>query len=179
METLVARIPNFKSVRLRQLLSFDDQIFRIDGSQKEFTDEEITENPHHFAPGLFPRDHRQELKKFETLIVWKKMPGTNAEIPEPQPGFDDKFDLANSRVDGLKEELNAYMKHLKETKFGKDRRVTYSHAKFRYEIEVPVEFVEGKKKPQEFEFTSQRKGYERFHTPVIKGIVDKLEEAEE
>jgi DNA mismatch repair ATPase MutS len=39
--------------------------------------------------------------------------------------------------------------------------------------------VEGKKKPNDFEFTSQRKDYQRFHTNEIKKIIDELETAEE
>ena len=34
-------------------------------------------------------------------------------------------------------------------------------------------------KPKEFEFTSQKKGFERFLTYVIKRLVNELEEAEE
>ena len=63
--------------------------------------------------------------------------------------------------------------------FGRDRRVDFSHAKFRYELEVPVEHVRGNKKPKNFEFTSQKKGYERFHTPELKRMVDQLEIAED
>lgn len=63
--------------------------------------------------------------------------------------------------------------------FGRDRRIDYSHAKFRYELEIPSEHVRGNKKPKNFEFTSQKKGYERFHTPELKKLVDRLEIAED
>ena len=55
----------------------------------------------------------------------------------------------------------------------------YSHAKFRYELEIPERYVKGNKKPADFEYTSQRKGFQRFHTKEIKKWVDELEEAEE
>ena len=42
-----------------------------------------------------------------------------------------------------------------------------------------MEFVKGNRKPKEFEFTSQRKGFERFHTKEIKDLVDRLETAED
>jgi DNA mismatch repair protein MSH6 len=64
-------------------------------------------------------------------------------------------------------------------KFRDTRRINWSHAKYRYELEVPQEYVEGKKKPADFEFTSQRKDYQRFHTPEIKKLIDQLETAEE
>lgn len=77
----------------------------------------------------------------------------------------------------MKEELNRYLLQIRR-KYDNDRRITYSHAKHRYELEVPVEHVKGNKKPSNFEFTSQRKGFERFHTAEIKEMVDKLEDAE-
>lgn len=44
---------------------------------------------------------------------------------------------------------------------------------------MPSELVDGKKKPDHFEFTSQRSGYQRFHTREIKQLIDELEVAEE
>ena len=63
--------------------------------------------------------------------------------------------------------------------FRNDRQIQFSHAKFRYEVEIPADYVKGNKKPKEFEITSQRKGFERFHTQTLKDLVDKLETAEE
>ena len=63
-------------------------------------------------------------------------------------------------------------------RFKEKRSITYSHAKFRFEIEVPAELVKGTRKPADFEFTSQRKGFERFHTAEIKSLVESLEKAE-
>jgi len=39
-------------------------------------------------------------------------------------------------------------------------------------LEVPADLVKGNKKPKNFEFTSQKKGFERFHTKEIKDMVD-------
>jgi DNA mismatch repair protein MSH6 len=55
----------------------------------------------------------------------------------------------------------------------------FSHAKYRYEIEIPEKYVKGDKKPANFEYTSQRKGFERFHTKEIRKWIEELEEAEE
>lgn len=38
--------------------------------------------------------------------------------------------------------------------FNEEKRINWSHAKYRYELEIPSELVEGKKKPDNFEFTS-------------------------
>jgi DNA mismatch repair protein MSH6 len=61
----------------------------------------------------------------------------------------------------------------------KDRRISFSHAKTRYEIEIPEEHVKGNKKPKEFEFSSQKQGYQRFCTPESKQLVERLEVAED
>lgn len=61
----------------------------------------------------------------------------------------------------------------------KDRRICFSHAKMRYEIEMPEEHVKGNRKPDDFELTSTRKGFQRFHTPELKALVDHLEIAED
>ena len=66
-----------------------------------------------------------------------------------------------------------------KTNFGGNRHIQYSHAKYRYEIEMPIALVSGNKKPKEFEFTSQKKGVERFHTAAIKKLVESLEDAED
>ena len=42
----------------------------------------------------------------------------------------------------------------------------------RYEVEIPEEHVKGNKKPKNYELTSTRKGYERFHTPEIKELIE-------
>jgi DNA mismatch repair protein MSH6 len=55
----------------------------------------------------------------------------------------------------------------------------YTHSKYRYEIEVPVDFVDGKKKPKEFVLTSHKQGFQRFHTDTLKSLIEQLEEAEE
>jgi DNA mismatch repair protein MSH6 len=65
------------------------------------------------------------------------------------------------------------------SRFKNDPNINFSNVKFRYELEIPEKYVKGKKKPKEFEYTSQRKGYQRFLTQEIKDVVDELEDAEE
>jgi len=126
---------------------------------------------------MFPNDLEEEINQFDKLIIWKKVEGTDTEIPEPQKGIDKNFDSANETVNSIKADLNRYLEVIR-TKMN-NKRIGWSHAKYRYEIEIPVELVKGNKKPKDFEFTSQRKGFERFHTKTIKDILEKLENAEE
>ena len=82
---------------------------------------------------------------------------SNIEVPEPQVGIDEEFDRANDGVNLIKGELDAYLAEV--VKKFKERRICFSHAKTRFEIETPEEHVKGNKKPDDFEMTSQRQGY--------------------
>ena len=128
--------------------------------------------------GLFPTDICEAVDEFENMIVWKKTQSGDEEIPEPQPGLDEGFDTCNNYVDQIKLKLEEILNKTRQ-RFRDQRRINWSHAKYRYELEIPQECVEGKKKPEEYEFTSQRKDYQRFHTKEIKKLVDELETAEE
>lgn len=79
-------------------------------------------------------------------------------------------------MDLIKQRLDALLQEVKQQ--FKDRRIGFSHAKYRFEIEVPSDLVD-KHKPAHFEFTSQRQGFQRFHTREVKALVDELEHAEE
>lgn len=59
-----------------------------------------------------------------------------------------------------------------------DNSITYAHTKYRYELEVPARLVE-RHKPDDFEFTSAKQGFQRFHTRDIKDLVFDLERAED
>eukprot|EP00347_Sterkiella_histriomuscorum_P021958 403332180 len=155
-ESLMNKKNEFKSQRLRQLLTPDTEQY-----------------------GLFPTGIKDIVKEFEGMIVWKKTQGggPDDEIPEPQMGLDEEFDRANEAVDKVKQKLESYLQQIR-SQF-KDRRINWSHAKYRYELELPAELIDGKKKPADFEFTSQRNGYQRFHTKEIKQYVEELEVVEE
>ena len=112
------------------------------------------------------------------MIVWKKSQGSDEEIPEPQPGLDEDFDSANDIVDEIKGRMETILQKVRQ-QFKDSRRINWSHAKYRYELEIPEDYVKGKNKPDNFEFTSQRKDYQRFHTKELKSLVEELETAEE
>ena len=81
-------------------------------------------------------------------------------------------------MDDIKIRLEAVLQKTRQ-RFKDSRRINWSHAKYRYELEIPQEYVDGKKKPEDFEFTSQRKDYQRFHTKELKKLVDELDTEEE
>ena len=98
--------------------------------------------------------------EIDKLIYWRPNPNSSsaskAEIPEPQKGLDETYDKATEEVQKVKAELDKYLDTFK-TLF-KDRRISFSHAKYRYEIEIPEEHVK-RDKPKELELTSQRIGF--------------------
>ena len=61
----------------------------------------------------------------------------------------------------MKKEVNRILSLLEEQlikireRFGdRGSEIEYSHAKYRYEVEIPAELVSGNLKPEDFEFTS-------------------------
>jgi hypothetical protein len=40
------------------------------------------------------------------MIVWKSSGGNLEDVPEPMPGLDPEFDLANTRCNSIKDLLN-------------------------------------------------------------------------
>jgi DNA mismatch repair protein MSH6 len=62
--------------------------------------------------------------------------------------------MANNHVTAVKLRLEDYLKSIREQFCDEEKRINWSHAKYRYELEIPQEMVEGKKKPENFEFTS-------------------------
>jgi len=129
-------------------------------------------------PGLFP-DLREAIEEFEFMIVWKKVQGSEDDIPEPKPGIDEEFDKANQDVDRIKFDLDEELDKIKQL-FPSDKlRINFAHSKYRYEIEIPEELVRGSKKPPFLEFSSSRSGFTRFQTAAVKKIVEQLECAED
>ena len=65
--------------------------------------------------GLLPEDILAAIHMFDQLIKWRRAPGGgNFDIPEPQPGTDDRFNLA-------KREMDTYLESV--VKRFKDRRI--------------------------------------------------------
>ena len=64
--------------------------------------------------GLIPTGMKDVLKEFEELIVWEVAggPGARVEVPGPQAGIDEEFDLANAAVDDIKNQLEDYLKEM-------------------------------------------------------------------
>jgi hypothetical protein len=60
--------------------------------------------------GVFPT-LGEIIVEFEKMVIWKQ--SGNDDIPEPTPGLDSDFDLANSRCDQIKQYLDDYLNDVK------------------------------------------------------------------
>lgn len=164
IEPLRVESEEFKSERLRQLVRYKEE------------------------GGLLPY-LEEAIQEFEFLVVWKKASGGDEDIPEPKQGLDENFDSANEYVNTCKEKLNLYLQHVRAQLYQNNQgmsnqnkilnHVHYTNSRYRYEIEVPVDLVKGKKKPADFVLSSQKTGVQRFQTDQLKALIEELEEAEE
>ena len=115
------------------------------------------------------------LNEISDFIVWE---GVNKTVPTPKQGVDKDYDAIKAKIEEIAVKLNDYLEEIRK-QFNGDKNIRYVHIKCRYELEIPVEYVEGSLKPCGFEFTSKKKGYERFITQRIRDLVKELEETEE
>lgn len=58
-------------------------------------------------------------------------------------------------------------------KFNNNPEIRFVDSKFRYELEVPLYLI-SRKKPDGYEETSARNGFQRYHTKTIKELADSL-----
>ena len=114
------------------------------------------------------------LSEIKDFIVWE---GADQTVPTPKPGVDQEYDAVRNTIEQIANKLTEYLEEIR-ARFKGDREIRYVHIKHRYEIEIPVEHVGGSLKPKDFDFTSKRKGYERFITQNIRDLTYELEEAE-
>ena len=87
-----------------------------------------------------------------------------------------EYDENLEEIESIKQELRDYLGEIQQQ--FRDKTISYAHCKYRYELEIPEHLVRGARKPEDFEFTSKRSGFERFRTEAIKELVSKLEDSE-
>lgn len=96
----------------------------------------------------------------------------------PNKGVDQEYDDAMQTIDNVKQELDSYLK--KQILFFKIKINYVNSNRIRYQLEIPescalkaANCVEEK-----YELKSARKGFKRYHTTTISGLLNKLEDAE-
>ncbi|CDW72387.1 dna mismatch repair protein msh6 [Stylonychia lemnae] len=174
---------NFKYLdEFRQNISRMPDIERILSQVYRYSVHKSNQNTQGLIPNI-----KYLLEEFAFLIVWKQVPGSQEQIPEPKKGLCKEFDDYNQQIFQIKDQMEKYLDTLrqkvKSANNGKYQnlvtQIGYSHTKYRYEIEIPKELVSDNKRLKELEFTSTRNGFERFHTQELKRMIEELEECEE
>ncbi|CAI2371577.1 unnamed protein product [Moneuplotes crassus] len=160
----------FKSKRLRNLLTFK----KVDEEESDEAEGESEPRDNVEDYGLFP-DVDIMVNDFESLIIWKS--DGKEKIPEPLPGIDESFDIANQEVMRVKEQLDQHLEEIKEH-FQSDK-ITYTHSRLRYELDIPRALFKGKKEPPFLELSSSKNNVKKYQTATIKDLLEALEKAEE
>lgn len=96
----------------------------------------------------------------------------------PQEGVDPEYDGAIAEIAEVEAEFESYLNE--QRKALQCRQLAFFGTKKkedRYQIEVPESAI--RKQPKEYELKSRRKGYKRFHTPTIRGLLKRLAAAED
>ncbi|CAD8188495.1 unnamed protein product [Paramecium pentaurelia] len=89
------------------------------------------------------------------------------------PEYDQTLDKLNDIYDSLQDELEKWKKKLKCPD------IVYTHARIRYQLEIPEKYLEGNQKPKELIITSKRQGYQRFQTTFIEEQLHQLRKVED
>ncbi|KRX06428.1 P-loop containing nucleoside triphosphate hydrolase [Pseudocohnilembus persalinus] len=194
-ETFIPIKEQFKSNRLKRLLTDleggqnnqnqnqnsekmqeendGDRIF-LEDEEKNFIFAQEENNQHindqNKIQGLLP-NILEYINEFDNYIRWQK------DVPHPVQGIIESYDISYQKIQEIEKQFDVYLKQIQK-QFG-DKNISYDHSKFKYQLEIPEHLVKGNKKPQNFEFTSGKKGMQRFHTPEIKELLEQLDEAEE
>eukprot|EP00744_Colponema_vietnamica_P022287 GILI01031999.1.p1 GENE.GILI01031999.1~~GILI01031999.1.p1 ORF type:complete len:855 (+),score=230.63 GILI01031999.1:192-2567(+) len=117
---------------------------------------------------------KELLEHFKQAFDWPKMKQDGSLLPSP--GYNEEYDAAVAEVKSIQKRLQDYLVELRREY--NDKSITFVNIKSKYEVEVPIELV-NKSKPQDWEFSSARNGFQRFTTARTRRLVADLEEAEE
>ena len=118
--------------------------------------------------GIFP-SVQDICEAFEGMIHWDQ--GN----PVPAPGVCPEYEQVKQECHLIEEKLQEVLVNERE-KLG-DKSINWVHSKFRYELEVPERMAQSLS--SEYEITSVRKGFYRYHTKRIKKLADQLDISED
>ncbi len=93
--------------------------------------------------------------------------------PTPSPGINPEYDKVIAEISLIQSNMDVILDSIR-SKFN-NPSIVYSHSRFPYQLEIPEHLVKGSLKPDAFEFTSSKAGFQRFHTTEIKINLNKLE----
>lgn len=122
-----------------------------------------------FTLGAGVQDLPRILKYFEDAFDW--LDAEKSGRITPHEGVDAEFDLRSENVATIKAKLEAYLKEQKE--YFKNQCIAFvTVGKDRFQLEIPDSLQ--KKVPPEYSVESQRKGFRRYSTPIVKQLLADL-----
>ncbi len=120
---------------------------------------------------------KEELEMFSKNFVIKNITEedkSNVMYVEPTAGIYPEYDNYKQEISNIEQQFDDILK--KEKRRLNCAVINYTHTKFyKYELEIPEEYVVGPKRPAQYKLTTSRKGFLRFHTDEILELVNKLE----
>lgn len=120
--------------------------------------------------GVLSNELKREVTDIESNIVWT---GQLLNVPVPKIGINREYDFVKEQIKGVQTELDEYL--ISQKRALSCNSLEFAHSKNRYEISAPEKL----KVPQEYAFSSCKKGFKRYTTPTTLRLVDKLEGKEE
>jgi len=94
----------------------------------------------------------------------------------PFPGVDAAYDNAVKRVKEAEAALEEYLESQRK-KF-KNKKIQYhDRGKEKYQLEIPVEALEGVRLGDEYELKSETKKVKRYWTPTLRELAEEMERA--
>ncbi|ESO12543.1 hypothetical protein HELRODRAFT_187909 [Helobdella robusta] len=123
--------------------------------------------------GRFP-NIKPTLDFFDSAFDHQK--ARSAGVIKPMLGVNKNYDCAVNDIKSIEDKLNGLLDHLKK-QLGCKTLTYFGTARNRYQVEVPEAFC--RKISDDFEVTSQRKGFKRYQSEEIKRWFAKLMDAED
>lgn len=155
-----SKIVNFKSNQLRKKISFVTEIVQIsDYSNKEEYGEvinivEVLEDLENFY-------QESKNENGDTIII-------------PKNGVHELYDEYIIKIEEMKEKFDKILKEEK-IKF-KCPTISFTHTKnYKYELEIPEDYVKAKNLGSHYKLTTSRKGFMRYHTPELEELIEEYE----
>ncbi|XP_075263259.1 DNA mismatch repair protein Msh6-like isoform X2 [Convolutriloba macropyga] len=123
--------------------------------------------------GKFPIDIEEFVENFE--IAFDQTEACQTGEIQPKPGLAKDYDAALQELSEIKAESEKYLRE--QRKFFRCDRIQYANAKnSQFQLEIPSEEVS--RVPDDYQFASKRKGWDRFQTSVTRKFVQRWTNAE-
>lgn len=168
---------NVSETRLKELRTFLDQIKVAMGAcanllrNNTFKSERLNKLLSSQDKGGLLPNISGIISEFKDKIIWEK-----DNIPTPAVGLDQEYDQLRTEGQKILKKLEEVLEQNKK-RFD-SQKISFTHTKARYELEVPEEVIKKKGKPSGFEFSSKRQGFSRFIIPETKKLVKDLDSLE-